>query len=131
LFAALLLLAFACRGEPAPPPVATPASAALDAMATAPTPADAQAVAAATPPEAPRSPPSVVTPLPELCRKACANTLRIVGAELPADAAPAIRAELERSLGAPCHARCMQRASVTSAQCVAAATTALELAECR
>lgn len=78
-----------------------------------------------------RAPPVVVTPLPELCREACANTLRIVGGELPQEAAASVREELERALTAECPGRCLQRASVESARCIAAAKTALELAACR
>lgn len=78
-----------------------------------------------------RAPPVVVTQLPELCREACANTLRIVASELPQDAAASVREELERALTAECPGRCLQRASIESARCIAAAKTALELAACR
>lgn len=146
-----LLLSWACRGEAdAPVPheapsveqaaVLEPLVAAVgphdtsdareDALASPPTP-DVTNPAPRTPDDSSRPPPSVVTPLPELCRQACANTLRILSAELPADAAPAMRAELERSLGAECHGRCLQRASIASARCIASATSALELAACR
>lgn len=146
-----LLLSWACRGEAdAPPPheapeveraaALEPAVLAVDAPDTSdaredvlasPRPPDVAAPAPRTPDDPGRPPPSVVTPLPELCRQACANTLRILSAELPADAAPSMHAELERSLGAECHGRCLQRASVASARCIASATSALELAECR
>ena len=74
--------------------------------------------------------PLVVTPLPELCRLACDNTQRLVLAELPSDTAQAMRDEVERAMAKDCPGRCLQRASLESARCIAQAKTALELAAC-
>lgn len=79
---------------------------------------------------APRPPPAVLTPLPELCRQACTNAQRLVEAELAADTAEAMRREVERSLARECPGRCLQRASLESARCIAGAKSALELAAC-
>lgn len=76
------------------------------------------------------SEPSVLTPLPELCRQACANAHRLVLAELPADTAKAMRDEVGRALERECPGRCLQRASVESARCFVSAKSALELAVC-
>lgn len=78
-----------------------------------------------------RGTPSIVTPLPELCREACANAHRLVLAELPADTAKAMREEVQRALERECPGRCMQRASLESARCIATAKSALELATCQ
>jgi len=78
-----------------------------------------------------RGPPSVVTPLPELCREACANAHRLVLAELPIDTAKAMREEVQRALERECPGRCLQRASLASARCIATAKSALELAACQ
>ena len=78
-----------------------------------------------------RAPPSIVTPLPELCRDACANAHRLVLAELPADTAKAMREEVQRALERECPGRCLQRASLDSARCIASAKSALELAACQ
>jgi hypothetical protein len=77
-----------------------------------------------------RPPPSVLTPLPELCKEACANAHRLVEAELAADTAKAMREEVERALERDCPGRCLQRASLESARCIAGAKSALELAAC-
>lgn len=74
--------------------------------------------------------PSVVTPLPQLCREACANAHRLVLAELPVDTAKAMRDEVERALQRECPGRCLQRASIESARCFVGAKSALELAAC-
>lgn len=78
----------------------------------------------------PEREPSVVTPLPELCRVACENTHRLVLAELPSDTAQAMRDEVARAMTNECPGRCLQRASLESARCIAQAKTALELAAC-
>ncbi len=75
--------------------------------------------------------PSIVTPLPELCRQACINAQRLVELELSAETAPAMRQEIERALTRDCPGRCLQRASLESARCIATAKSALELAACQ
>jgi len=82
-----------------------------------------------TPETAP--PLSIVTPLPELCRVACSNALKVVTAELPAGAGKAMREEIERAMVEDCPGRCLRKASMESARCIAAAKTALELATCQ
>jgi len=93
-------------------------------------PSDAK-LAAGTGAPGERGTPSIVTPLPELCREACANAHRLVLAELSADTAKAMREEVQRALERECPGRCMQRASLDSARCIATAKSALELAACQ
>lgn len=77
-----------------------------------------------------RSEPVVVTELPGLCREACDNALAITLAELPENTSAEMKRDLERAVARDCAGRCLQRASLDSARCIARARTALELASC-
>lgn len=77
-----------------------------------------------------RSEPVVVTELPGLCREACDNALAITLAELPESTSAEMKRDLERAVARDCAGRCLQRASLASARCIARARTALELASC-
>ncbi len=125
------------RADQPPREVNTPPDAAAALVSEDVFEAEAAAVGVAivAPPEQveakdPPSEPSVVTPLPQLCREACANASRLVLAELPVDSAQAMRDEVERALERECPGRCLQRASVESARCFVGAKSALELAAC-
>lgn len=66
----------------------------------------------------------------ELCRSACENALAVTLGELPETAIASMRDELTRALRDDCPARCLAKASLESARCIASAKTALALASC-
>ena len=75
-------------------------------------------------------PPPPETVDAEVCRAACDNALTVTLAELPEAAAPSKREELTRALREDCPARCLSKASLESARCIAGAKSALQLAAC-
>lgn len=90
----------------------------------------APTVAARAP--APREPAPPEVPLvdAELCRSACENALAVTLAELPQTTIASMRDELTRALKDDCPTRCVAKASLESARCIASARTALALASC-
>lgn len=140
---AALLLAACARSEP-PPRFAPPTPERTGEVEPAEPPADADPLPApsmATPtpagPGAPTSAPQAAPePQPEpridteLCRSACENALAVTLGELPETAIASMRDELTRALRDDCPARCLAKASLESARCIASAKTALALASC-
>ncbi len=121
----------AVDGNSPPTPAPSGASVAPDAGSPAaenppgpPDPADE----AQTPP-AP-TPPTPTTLDPATCRAACDNALAVTLAELPDATAPSMREELKRVLDTECPSRCLAKASIESAHCIANARSALALASC-
>lgn len=94
---------------------------------------DTSPAAAAASPSLPE-PPEPAAPVPrvddELCRSACENALSVTLAELPESAIASMRDELTRALKDDCPARCVAKASLESARCIASAKSALALASC-
>lgn len=139
----VLILAFsassACaRSEPPPrfaPP--TPARAEADTDARGEALEDIDTGSAPGQPVAPPSPEELADAAPEapvvdaeLCRSACENALTVTLAELPETAIASMRDELTRALRDDCPTRCMAKASLESARCIATAKSALALASC-
>ncbi len=137
-------LAFGCgRAEPsadatpsaAVPPQTTP-QASADAASATPPPAESDAGAPSTeeadaghvaeaPP--PAAPPQVGE---EECKAACDNALTITMRELPPDAKPEMRAEVERVLREDCPKRCREVGTKASVECITRARSAYDLVAC-
>lgn len=144
--ASLFLLACG-RSEP-PPRFAPPNPERTEELEPAEEPADGDALsdpgmatpaptAPGTPTSAPGAPPAAQPDPPpapqidtELCRSACENALTVTLGELPETAIASMRDELTRALRDDCPARCIAKASLESARCIASAKTALALASC-
>ncbi len=76
------------------------------------------------------SPVRTISLSPALCAEACENAMKITLAELEGAEAGAMREQIEKTMGSTCQIRCLERASLDSARCIAAARNALELADC-
>jgi len=116
-----------------------PADPAAVAAPEAESPADKTPLASSEAPPSPptpspaapaAAPPPAPTLDPATCRAACDNALSVTLAELPDTTAPSMREELKRVLDTECPSRCLAKASVESAQCIANARSALALASC-
>lgn len=138
LMLALCAMTACAKSEP-PPRFAPPTPARAEADAD-PRP-EAAEEADAGPANGPAvAPPITARPAPgapeapsvddELCRSACENALTVTLAELPETAIASMRDELTRALRDDCPARCVAKASLESARCIASARTALALASC-
>jgi hypothetical protein len=92
--------------------------------------APGQPVAATTPMEPAPATPAAPLVDDALCRSACENALTVTLAELPEATIASMRDELTRALRDDCPARCVAKASLESARCIANAKTALALASC-
>lgn len=90
----------------------------------------APTVAARAPAPKEPAPPEVPLVDAELCRSACENALAVTLAELPQTTIASMRDELTRALKDDCPTRCVAKASLESARCIASARTALALASC-
>jgi len=82
------------------------------------------------PPDDSQAPPAPTAIDPAICRAACDNALSVTLTELPETTAASMREELKRVLETECPSRCLAKASVESAHCIATARSALALASC-